>query len=98
MNPVFSFFSPIWLGSLVFSLEDYKWLITFPVVLIGLFFGNRFGAERFESFLGRSLYNLVVLALLTMIVDLIVWQRWVTLYQLGQLLPATAPRPPSFPN
>ncbi len=79
INNILGFFTPMGLGNLAGSFDrSTKWVITLPLLFLVLFIGNFIGRKFLNSVLVRIVYNLIILILLTMAMDLIIWQHWVS--------------------
>lgn len=90
VSSVVGFFTPIWIYSFIESLTDKKWIVAFPVFLLGMIFGDRVGQEIGRRYVWRSLYNLGALAAMTMAMDMLIWGEWRSLFQ---LMSVVAPGP-----
>ena len=82
LNTAFGLFTPMWMYNSAGSLVDRKWVITFPVLLLGLTFGEKLGNELGRWPILRSIYNLTALVALTMAMDLLIWGEWRSLNRL----------------
>lgn len=59
--------------------HNYKWIITFPLLFLTLFIGDKIGKKFIPSPIVRVIYNLTILVFLTMVLDWFIWGHWFSL-------------------
>jgi len=79
VNPPIGLFVPVFLGNLVNPIADYRGFITYPLLFAGLYLGDRFGRYVSSRILLRAALNLTVLAILSTVIDMILWSHPVSL-------------------
>ncbi len=85
-NPVIGLFVPIGPWNFLFSIKPDEtvrihngWIVVFPLTLVTLFLGDQFAKKRELPCKIRIFYNLGILFLLTLAVDLVLWREWKSL-------------------
>lgn len=63
----------MWFGNIGGSRANFKWAITYPLLGLGLYFSEKLGNRVCKGSFSKLLFNLLPLAILATVIDLIVW-------------------------
>lgn len=85
VNPPIGLFVPIYIGNFAKSLQSGLAILTFPLLLFGLYFGGRLAAAIAPRILPRLAIHLLVLALLSTAIDLILWPHPISLLRAAEV-------------
>ena len=72
VNALVGLFVPMLMGNVVYPSQSNKWLITYPLLFLGLYIGERVGRWMGKWVILRTVWKLCILAVLTTAMDLIV--------------------------
>ncbi len=86
LNAIIGLFVPIGPWNLLFSIKPDEtvkihngWVIIFPLTLLTFFWTEKFAKKNPLPCTLRIFYNLGVLLVLTLVVDLVLWHQWKSL-------------------
>lgn len=72
-------FVPIGFWNFGYSLTQMKWFITFPLVLVTIFGGEKYLRKMDLSPIVKTIIILGILFILTIVVDFVIWGKWQSL-------------------
>ena len=93
--PLIGLFVPIGFGNFIGSInqngygpEKIKngWIIIFPLLLLTLYIADKIAKKFAFNIILRIFYNLAILFILTLVVDIILWHRWLSFYWLNDAI------------